>query len=49
MQRLPLLIVLFSLGTLQCGGEDHDLPPGWAGAHSLPVDQSGCTGSDVAP
>jgi hypothetical protein len=38
------LVVLLSFGVVQCGGEDHDLPPGWSGALSLPVDQSECRG-----
>jgi hypothetical protein len=39
-----LAVILLSFGVVECGGEDHDLPPDWEGAQSLPVDQSGCTG-----
>jgi hypothetical protein len=45
--RRARLVLLASLGLLQCGGEDHDLPAGWAGAHSLPVDQSQCGGDAI--
>jgi len=48
MQRARLVLLL-SLGVVQCGGEDRDLPPGWTGARSLPVDQSSCAGEAIMP
>jgi len=49
MQSARLAVLLFSFGTLQCGEEEHDLPPDWAGAYNLPVDQSACGGDAIMP
>jgi len=46
MQRAWLAILVLA-GVVQCGAEDRDLPPGWEGAQSLPVDRSDCTGDDL--
>jgi hypothetical protein len=42
--RLASLILL---GVVQCGADDHDLPPGWEAATSLPVDRSECLADDA--
>src|SRR4051794_530777 len=45
MQRARLAFLI--LGVVQCGAAERDLPLGWEGAVSLPVDRSECTGDDL--
>lgn len=49
MQRTPAAVIVLALCAMECGSEQEDLPAGWAGARSLPVDQSSCGGNTLMP
>lgn len=45
MQYTRTAVIVLALHAVECGSEHQDLPAGWAGALSLPVDQSSCDGN----
>jgi hypothetical protein len=44
-----MAVIALALWTVECDSDHEDLPAGWAGALSLPVDQSQCDRSTAMP